>query len=171
MGQDEYDGEPRRDQGCRRPRARRCLLKGCERWFEPARAQSRYCSAGCRELARRWRRWRASRRWRSSERGKECRRCQSRRYRERVRERSPSAQLAREGQEGEREGQRAGGQTEAFPCSRPGCYELIHRCCRSPLQKYCTSLCRQALRRVRQREGRWRRRWLSVRSRRDRGPP
>jgi hypothetical protein len=37
---------------CRRqcaPRARHCLLKGCEQRFHPQRAAQRYCSEGCRQ--------------------------------------------------------------------------------------------------------------------------
>ena len=44
-----------------------------------------------------------------------------------------------------------------LPCSRPGCYELFSPHRRSPLKKFCSSLCREALRRVRQRELHWRR--------------
>ena len=43
-------------QGARRPRQRRCLLKGCEKPFRPTHPQARYCSPECRAAARRWRR-------------------------------------------------------------------------------------------------------------------
>jgi len=49
--------------GCRprgAPRARHCLLKGCERRFDPRRATQRYCSEECRRAARRWSRWKAA---------------------------------------------------------------------------------------------------------------
>ena len=36
----------------RRPRTRRCLLKGCEQRFQPGQPQQRYCSQRCREAAR-----------------------------------------------------------------------------------------------------------------------
>ena len=42
---------------CRRrgaPRARRCLLKGCERRFHPKHVRQRYCSEECRQAAREW---------------------------------------------------------------------------------------------------------------------
>jgi hypothetical protein len=154
-----------------RPRRRLCLLKGCEQAFEPSHAQARYCSACCRAGARRWRRWRASRTYRASEQGQSRRREQSRRYRQR----RPLRELAAVEPHGEpappdpesaepREGQRPALESEESCCARPGCYELFVRCCRSPLQKCCGWLCRQALRRVRQREARWRRRlgerWL-----------
>ena len=50
----------------------------------------------------------------------------------------------------------------ALPCHRPGCYVLFLPSARSPDQRFCSSPCRQALRRVRQRE-------LRLRQRRERG--
>lgn len=135
------------------PRVRRCLLKGCGASFRPVHWLSRYCSEACREAARRWSRWRASRTYRASERGREARREQSRRYRERVKERETSASDA----EACCEGHHQAGDLEKISCSRPGCYELFTAEPRSPLKAFCSSLCRQALRRVRQREARWRR--------------
>ena len=49
-----------------------------------------------------------------------------------------------------------------LPCHRPGCYVLFLLSARSPDQKFCSDSCRQALRRVRQRE-------LRLRQRRRRG--
>ena len=140
-----------------RPRRRLCLLKGCEQPFEPSHPQARYCSAGCRAAARRWRCWRASRTYRAGEAGQARRREQSRRYRERLRERRPEPPGE---PEQPREGQRPASDSEDFCCARPGCYELFVRCDRSPLQNFCGCLCRKALRRVRQREARWRRRFI-----------
>jgi len=71
----------------RRPRTRPCLLKGCERLFRPLRATERYCSRECREAAGKWRRWKAQQRYRATAEGKEKRNGQSRRYRERARNR------------------------------------------------------------------------------------
>jgi hypothetical protein len=73
----------------RRPRARFCLLKGCEERFHPRQARQRYCSEGCREAARKWERWKAQHRYRETAAGKQKRNGQSRRYRERVRSRKP----------------------------------------------------------------------------------
>lgn len=165
--------------GCpegRPPRARRCLLKGCERWFEASHPQARYCSAACRQAASRWRRWQASRRYRSTPHGREKRRAQSRRYRERrpsLPEPDPAPDHAAESCEG----QRAAGIPEdspSCPCARPGCYVEFACSTRSPLRRFCSSACRQALRRVSQRERRWRaRRRRGVQPRRwtGRGPP
>jgi hypothetical protein len=49
----------RRKQLARRPRMRRCLLKGCQHRFHPRQARQRYCSEECREAAREWSRWKA----------------------------------------------------------------------------------------------------------------
>jgi hypothetical protein len=62
-------------------RPRRCLLKGCERFFRPSHPRCQYCSDACRREVKKWRSWRAAGQWRRSERGKKCRRAQSRRYR------------------------------------------------------------------------------------------
>jgi hypothetical protein len=147
------------------PRARRrlCLLKGCERPFVPSHPQARYCGTSCQAAACRWRRWRASRTYRGSDQGQARRREQSRQYRQRLRQQQVERQVEppsvpQEELAAPREGQRAGPDSEKSCCARPGCYERFVRCDRSPLQQCCGRLCRQALRRVRQREARWRRR-------------
>jgi hypothetical protein len=153
-------------QGCARDCRQRhgwrlCLLKGCEQWFQPSLPQARYCSRACQRSACRWRRWRASRRYRASPQGQERRRAQNHRYRQRQREcRSTEASSeSPEGADPACEGQRPAEIPEEFancPCDRPGCYELFVLQSRSPQQHFCTSACRQALRRVRQRERRLR---------------
>jgi len=79
--------EGRRKPLPRRPRMRRCLLKGCERRFRPQQARQRYCSQSCREAARKWARHKAQQRYRTTTAGKQKRNDQSQRYRERVRQR------------------------------------------------------------------------------------
>ena len=71
----------------RRPRTRRCLLKGCEQCYRPRQASQRYCREECQEAARAWSRWKAQERYRGTEGGREKRRGQGQRYRERVRTR------------------------------------------------------------------------------------
>jgi hypothetical protein len=71
----------------RRPRMRRCLLKGCEQRFHPRQARQRYCSERCREAARKWSRWKAQQRYRAMAPGQQKRNGQSRRYRERAKSR------------------------------------------------------------------------------------
>lgn len=79
----------RRKRLARRPRRRRCLLKGCEQHFRPRQARQRYCSIRCREAAWEWSRWKAQEKYRATGVGREKRNGQSRRYRERVRDRKP----------------------------------------------------------------------------------
>src|SRR5271169_1636244 len=81
--------EGRRQRLARRPRRRRCLLKGCEQRFHPRQVRQRYCSERCREAARKWAQWKAQQRYRETMAGKEKRHSQSVRYRERVRSRKP----------------------------------------------------------------------------------
>jgi hypothetical protein len=76
----------------RRPRTRRCLLKGCEQRFRPRQARQRYCSGRCRQAARDWSRWKAQERYRTTAAGKGKRNGQSRRYRKRARDRKPLEQ-------------------------------------------------------------------------------
>ena len=99
--------------------------------------------------ARLWSRRQAAQRYRASEQGKERRRRQACRYREPVRKRREEALLR--GAEGHQEAADSG----KIPCSRPGCYERFPPERRSPRKKFCCALCREALRRVRQREARW----------------
>jgi len=142
--------QPGRQAPCRcRPRI--CLLKGCERWFLPLRSSARYCSKACSDAARKWSQWHAAWRYRQSEKGKERRREQADRYRKRVRQRRQAA----EEEPPSCEGHQQEPISEKIPCSRPGCYELFRPQRRSPLKKFCCALCRNALRRVRQRETRW----------------
>jgi hypothetical protein len=80
----------------RRPRLRRCLLKGCDRRFRPKHPGSRYCGDECRSKARRWSRWKSQKRYRATALGKQQRRAQSSRHRERVRARKPSKSVTEE---------------------------------------------------------------------------
>ena len=71
----------------RRPRRRPCLLKGCEQRFHPRQATQRYCSPRCRQEARKWSRWKAQQKYRITAGGKEKRKGQSQRYRQRLKHR------------------------------------------------------------------------------------
>jgi hypothetical protein len=183
------------------PCCRRCLLKDCERWFLPPWPQARYCSPACQVAAEHWRSWYAGQTYRATSQGKERRREQARRHRERTRQRSvlvepPHQTLpiepvlpVMEAQTTKSEstpiipvdchsvGQRPAEILPKFcglPCHRPGCYVLFLPSPRSPDQHFCSGSCRQALRRVRQRETRLRRRrqrGILGRYLRHRGPP
>jgi len=80
----------RRKRLARRPRARLCLLKGCEQRFHPRQESQRYCSEGCQKAARKWSRWKAQQRYRTTQAGKRKRNVQSQRYRARVKSRKPA---------------------------------------------------------------------------------
>lgn len=90
---EKQDATQRKRSGCA-PRTRRCLLKGCGQCFRPRQARQRYCSAQCRRKARVWLRWKAQQSYRATAAGKQKRNGQSRRYRERVRNRKPPADEA-----------------------------------------------------------------------------
>jgi hypothetical protein len=182
------------------PYCRRCILKGCERWFLPHQPQARYCGPDCQKAARRWRCWHASQHYRATCNGRQRRRDQARRYRGRAHQRSPLLEpvpvtpevepLAPMDEAGPTllsapptfvtpacEGQRPAEILKQFPgrpCDRPGCYVRFRLALRSPQQEFCSCSCRQALRRVRQREVRLKqRRRLGCRPRHrcHRGPP
>jgi hypothetical protein len=85
----KFQAAVRRERRSRQPRARRCLLKGCEQRVHPRNARQRYCSAECRERARTWSRWKAQQKYRKTTAGKQRRNGQSGRYRERVKSRKP----------------------------------------------------------------------------------
>jgi hypothetical protein len=108
-----------------------CLLKGCGQSFQAPHPLSRYCGSACRDAARRWNRQTANRRYRASEQGKSCRRDQSSRYRERVRERERAESEPDACGEGYHHPNGGG---NSF-CHRPGCYERFDLTIRSPLQK------------------------------------
>jgi hypothetical protein len=82
-------GAGRRKRHGRKPRRRKCLLKGCEQRFRPGQARQRYCSEHCRKAARKWSGWKAQQRYREKAAGQEKRNGQSRRYRERVKSQKP----------------------------------------------------------------------------------
>ena len=145
-------------------RCRRCLLKGCEAAFRPHHPLSRYCGDACRQAARAWSRWWAAFRYRASEHGKARRAEQARRRRERQ-DSSPDTSGDSPAVESdppvgevsaEREGHHHHGSAKKNCCHRPGCYERFEIPDRSPLQKFCNADCRQALRRVLERERRLR---------------
>ena len=155
-------------QGAAQPRQRLCLLKGCEKPFRPTCPQARYCSPECRAAAQRWRRRRASQQYRQTIDGREKRRKQNRNYRSRraERQRAEAARTGRQSTPGPQcasdvqpcEGQRPATESGFFCCDRPGCEEHFSRPHLISTRRFCSPSCRQALRRVIERERRWRRR-------------
>jgi|SRR5580693_8331279 hypothetical protein len=80
----EIPKKKKRKEAARRPRSRKCLLKGCGNNFRPAREMARYCSDECRKQARLWSQWKSRQRYRQSEKGREKRQQQSERYRQQM---------------------------------------------------------------------------------------
>ncbi len=143
----------RRNRLARRPRTRRCLLKGCELSFRPRHARQRYCSNYCRAAARQWSQWKAQKniglRLRPARIGK-----------------SKAAAIGIASEPGNHRKKTSfqrprGSSLENIffdaCCDRPGCYEGFVRQPRSPLQRFCTHACRRAMERVWERERRWQR--------------
>ena len=102
MGPSQHVTNRVSEQEASQPRKRHCLLKGCDSSFQPTYPFTRYCCADCFAAAQRWSddvhracstrarrvsQQKANRTYRSTEKGKACRREQSRRYRQRCRER------------------------------------------------------------------------------------
>lgn len=170
LGPPEYPLSDDSHQQAAGGRLRRCLLKQCERLFEPHHPLCRYCGRPCWEAARDWQCWQAACRYRATPQGQELRRQQSRRYRERQQQRQAeeAARLAvAEGAAEEREGQLKEVEAKNFsgtPCDRPGCYVTFEPRPHEPEQRFCCAACRRALWRVLEREARWSRRH-------DRSPP
>jgi hypothetical protein len=162
-------------------RPRRCLLKGCEQWFRPARSQCRYCSLACRQAAKRWRCWRAQQKYRASRHGRQHRQQQACRYRQRCHTRPPppreTATTVADTNRPPCEGQRLpakDAEVPSRPCDRPGCYVLFRAGTPWSARRFCCALCRRALRHVLDREARRRRRrrrGLHRPGRRPRPPP
>lgn len=138
------------------PRVRRCLLAGCGCSFRPCCARKYYCSPECRAKARAWSQQQSQEKYRASEQGRACRREQSRRYRERCRQECAAAKNGVGGGPARaRVGHQHPPRGRKICCHRPGCYNRFVRTPRSPLQGFCSPLCRQEFRRARALDERW----------------
>jgi hypothetical protein len=142
-----------RPEGCCH-RRRRCVLKGCDRLFWPRHWRTHFCSKACQQAARRWQRWKANQNYRATEKGRERRREQSQRYRQRQRERKAASADANAPREGERI-QPGSKNLSDRPCHRPGCYVLFTLPHEHSCKRFCSIVCRLALRRVVDRETRY----------------
>ena len=142
----------------RRLGPRTCLRKGCGQVFQPACWNQRYCQdPGClREV----RRWQAAKRQRVHRQSATNRKRQAE-AEARRRQRARSAMADR--QEGSPNSRQAPVTDDAWSrsneilgdfCDRPGCYEPLPEDSRAPA-RYCGRDCRQAVRRVLDRERKW----------------
>lgn len=147
-----------------RLRPRVCLRKDCGRQFQPNRHNQKYCQdPECLRLLRRW---------------QAAKRQQRRRAHPDVRQQHADAQRERRARQREEcrcqetataaepelipaeQSSRAWSRSNVFSrpfCDRPGCYEPVRTSYRAPA-RYCSNACRQAVRRVRDRERKWLRR-------------
>ena len=137
-------------------RSRICLRKGCGGVYHPTQWNQRYCQeAGClREV----RRWQAAKRQRNHRRlaanRKRHAEAEAQRRRERAAQKATLDPIAVE-QTLELDG--AWSRSKTIPaefCDRVGCYEALPGDSRAPT-RYCGEDCRQAVRRVLDRERKW----------------
>jgi hypothetical protein len=147
----------------RRLGLRTCLRRGCQRIYRARRWNQRYCQdVECRKLVRRWQ---AAQRQQQRRQQPEVRQAQAVAERERrVRRRAAAAREKIDpGGQGVSpevlpdESQGAWSRSRTFPasfCDRPGCYDAVRCSCRCPA-RYCSDGCREAVRRVRDRERKW----------------
>jgi len=143
------------DGRCRRPRTRVCLRKGCGRKYQPRRWNQHYCQdAECLRLVRRWQAAKRQVKRRQAEAAK-AQHAEAERVRRRRRQRIPSSPQAPKPPEiGAARGHAAKIISPTVMCDRPGCHEPVVKLGRSQA-RYCSSACRQAVRRVVDRERKW----------------
>jgi hypothetical protein len=126
-----------------------CLRKGCGRRYTPRRWNQRYCGdAECRRLVRRWQ---AARRQAKRRLDKEAKAKHAEAQRARRRRAAFSPQPPKKPKVASARGHAA---KRFFPipiCGRPGCHEALLKSGRH----FCCHACRQALRRVEDRERKW----------------
>ena len=152
MGYRHDNPKCRRRARSRRPRARICLRQGCGRKYQPRRWNQRYCQDA--DCLREMRRWQAARR--------------------QARRRLEAAAKAKDAEA--QRGRRQCGKSFPAPspcvvavtrchaakillpplvCDRPGCFAPLLMPARQPAC-FCGPACRQAVRRVLERERKWR---------------
>jgi hypothetical protein len=152
-----YDKPSRRRRASpRRPRPRICLRKGCGRQYQPRRWNQRYCQdAECLRLVRRWLAARRQARRRQDDAAKTQHAEAQRARRRRV---TSLPQAAKDREVAAARGHAAKILLPPLPtplCDRPGCHEAPVKSGRNQA-RYCCPSCRQALRRVLDRERKWR---------------
>ena len=135
---------------------RTCLRKGCGRVYSASRWNQRYCQdPECRRLVLRWQ---AAKRQRAHRRSPPNRKRHAEAEAKRRRDRAAQARPNDDADvEKAPDQDRAWSRSRKIPgefCDRPGCYEPLPKHSRAPA-RYCGHDCRQAVRRVRDRERKW----------------
>lgn len=142
---------------------RLCLRKNCGNRFRPSRWNQRYCQQpDCLREVRRWQAAKRQRRRRQSPHLRQQHAQAERQRREQRKQQVTSQNTATEpsSSEQDRAWSRSKSSFEDF-CDRPGCYEARRSSSRAAA-RYCSDDCRQALRRVTDRERKWLRRNTSA---------
>jgi hypothetical protein len=139
----------------RRPRARICLRKGCGRKYEPRRPNQRYCQdPECQRLVKRWQAAKRQAKRRQNDAAKAEHTEAERARRQRA---TSSSQAPKPSAIAAARGHAARIFSPTSLCDRPGCHEPPPKSGRNQT-RYCCSACRQAVRRVVDRERKWRQR-------------
>jgi len=152
MGRIEHTTEAGVSTRGRRLGWRTCLRKGCGRRYQASHWRQRYCrKPDCLRELRRWQATRRQRKRRATAKGREkhAQAERERRRRKKSQATSPSPSVR---------GEARGHAIKKIPggpiCDRPGCFEPPRTSIRAPAS-YCGDACRQAMRRVRDRERKW----------------
>jgi hypothetical protein len=142
---------PQRTSRRRRLRPRVCFRKGCGRRYTPRRWNQRYChDPECLREVRRWQARQRQQRRRASPQGRQQHRHaeRARRLEAKIRGQTPTQHST------DRARGHAGEKSLDIFCGRTGCYEPPRPSLRTPAC-YCSTTCRTAVRRVRDRERKW----------------
>lgn len=148
----------------RRLRRRVCLRKGCGFDFQPRCWNQRYCQdQKCLDLVRRWQAAKRQRERRQNIQHRQQHRETERQRRKRQREQTTNTSHQGSGEPSStrsaktaRAWSRSNSLSADF-CDRVGCYDSVRYSPRTPA-RYCSDECRQAMRRVLDRERKWLRR-------------
>lgn len=142
---------------------RLCLRKDCGNRFQPVRWNQRYCQqAHCLREVRRWQATKRQRRCRQSpqQRQQHAQAERQRRKQKKQQATLPNTATKQPTSGPDRAWSRSKNSGEDF-CDRPGCYDARRSSSRATA-RYCSDDCRQALRRVTDRERKWLRRNTSA---------
>lgn len=137
---------------CRRPRTRVCLRKGCGRKYQPRRWNQHYCQdPECLRLVRRWQsaKRQSKRRQDDAAKAQHAEAERARRQRATISPQAPNCP-----EDAAARGHAATIFSPTPMCHRPGCHEAVVKSGRNQ-SCYCCSACRQAVRRVVDRERKW----------------
>jgi hypothetical protein len=136
-----------------------CLRKDCNRKFQPRRRNQLYCQdPQCLREVRRWQSTRRQRELRATAEGRGKHARAERERRQRRREEDKASPIDKSSPRGAQSC--AWSRTKRIPenlCDRPGCYQPRRSSPRVPA-RYCSDACRQAMRRVQDRQRKWQRR-------------